>query len=151
MKKAFTMIELVFVIVIIGILASVAIPRLAVTRDDAVLVKGKSQVAAIRSGIAMQKSQNLLQGDTAGGHYYPSKLDNDTNNTLFWFSDGNTSNILETPIYAKNADGHWTETNNTRYIFHLNSGDIPFDYQPATGSFDCHLLTTSQTCKDLTE
>ena len=35
MKKAFTMIELIFVIVIIGILASVAIPRLTATRDDA--------------------------------------------------------------------------------------------------------------------
>ena len=35
MKKAFTMIELIFVIVIIGILASVAIPKLSSTRDDA--------------------------------------------------------------------------------------------------------------------
>jgi len=36
-KKAFTMIELIFVIVIIGILASVAIPRLAATRTDAMV------------------------------------------------------------------------------------------------------------------
>ena len=35
MKKAFTMVELIFVIVIIGILAAVAIPKLAGTRDDA--------------------------------------------------------------------------------------------------------------------
>ncbi|MDL2346061.1 type II secretion system protein [Campylobacter hyointestinalis] len=35
MKKAFTMIELVFVIVILGILASLAVPKLAATKTDA--------------------------------------------------------------------------------------------------------------------
>ena len=35
MRKAFTMIEIIFVIVIIGLLAAVAIPKLAATRNDA--------------------------------------------------------------------------------------------------------------------
>ena len=35
MRKAFTMIEIIFVIVIIGIIAAVAIPKLAASRNDA--------------------------------------------------------------------------------------------------------------------
>ena len=35
MKNAFTMVELIFIILIIGILAVVLIPKLAATKDDA--------------------------------------------------------------------------------------------------------------------
>lgn len=43
--KAFTMIELIFVIVILGILATVALPRLAATRDDAEISKAANNLA----------------------------------------------------------------------------------------------------------
>lgn len=39
MKKAFTIIELIFVILIIAILATVSIPKLLATRDDATAVR----------------------------------------------------------------------------------------------------------------
>ena len=39
-RHAFTMVELIFVIVVIGILASVAVVKLAATRDDARLAVG---------------------------------------------------------------------------------------------------------------
>jgi len=65
MKKAFTMLELTFVIVIIGILSSIAIPKLAATRDDAVVSKARNTVAALRSTLATERQKNILKGDFA--------------------------------------------------------------------------------------
>ena len=63
MKKAFTMVELIFVIVVIGILSAIAIPKLVSTRDDAIISKGKAAVAAMRSAIAMERQKRILRGD----------------------------------------------------------------------------------------
>ncbi|ANE35142.1 putative type II secretion system protein [Campylobacter iguaniorum] len=43
-KKAFTMVELVFVIVILGILASIAVPKLVATKTDADIAKMVAQM-----------------------------------------------------------------------------------------------------------
>ena len=51
MRKGFTMIELIFVIVILGVLASVAIPRLAATRDDAEVAKAATNLTTAISDI----------------------------------------------------------------------------------------------------
>lgn len=144
-RSAFTMIELVFVIVVLGILAGVAIPKLVVTRDDAMLVKGKAQVSAIRSGIALQKSKRMLEGTIP---FIPIALDN-VAGRLFNYNDGNTSNILEYPIFAEaNRDGAWVKTNaENTYEFRVMGVAHTFFYNKATGTFNC---TAGTYCDDLT-
>ena len=152
LTPAFTMMELIFVIVVIGILSAIAIPRLAASRDDAVLVKVKSQVSAIRSGIAMQKNKNLLEGTTP---FIPANLDsvtsyNANDQRLFNYADGNTSNILEYPIYSKkNHDGSWVKTAANAYSVQISNSAVAFDYNATSGIFDCDHST--QNCKDLTQ
>ena len=60
MKKGFTMIELIFVIVILGILASVAIPRLAATREDAEI---SAAVANLRTLVSDATAYYTAKGE----------------------------------------------------------------------------------------
>ena len=64
MKKGFTMIELIFVIVILGILASVAIPRLAATREDAEI---SAAVANLRTLISDASAYYTVKGSFPTG------------------------------------------------------------------------------------
>jgi len=145
-KKAFTMIELVFVIVVLGILASVAIPRFAVTRQDAQLAKAKSDVAAIRSAIISERQTRLFRGQSG----FISAIDNGATNaegqTIF---DGNgTSVLLQYGIVTSASNGHWMRTDGDEYTYTVAIGTAVFDYTKATGTFDC---VDSTVCSILTD
>ena len=145
------MIELIFVIVLLGILAAVALPRLAASRDDAILVKGKSQISAIRSGIVMQKSKRLLEGNNSGGSYYPATLE--TSQTSMLFDNG----ILEYGLQDKKTDGNWNRTTDynastIQYNFYMSGAPTQFSYTSSDGQFTCAtsacLLYTSPSPRD---
>jgi len=110
-RKAFTMIELVFVIVVIGILSAIAIPKLAATRDDAIMSKAKTTVASVRSALATMRQKRILRGNFTA-------IDEDDVGENF-------SNLLEYSV--KNCStsrcGGWS-TSGTTFTFHGPTGDI---------------------------
>ena len=143
-KKSFTLIELILTIIIIGILASIALPKLFATRDDAQITKVKSDVSNIRSSILNIHSKNLMRGYSA----YPEALDdaqaNQEGEELF---DGNSSigYLLDYPIYSKKTDGHWMKTADNNYSVYLMGTEVKFTYYPNDrGKFDCEGLNSDK-------
>ena len=60
MIKAFSLIELVFVIIILGVLLAIAAPRVFLSKNDANLLKIKTDIATIQANILHQKTTLLL-------------------------------------------------------------------------------------------
>jgi len=125
------MIELVFIIVILGILAAVAIPKLSATRTDAQITKGRADISAIRSAIVTERQIRLIKGDSK----YITGINLNTGTGLF-------GGVLSYAISDSNDSGHWTSTNTdtnaiSTYNYNVAGTNIPFTYTSSDGKFIC--------------
>ena len=109
MRRGFTMIEMIFVIVIVGILASVALPRLSATRDDAIDARDCKNLATCVT--------DLMADYTARGVANPSSLPSCVR------AQASNKNSISLSINSSTKDltvtGAPTSCRNLNNVFHL--------------------------------
>ena len=121
-RSGFTMIELIFVIVILGILASVAIPKLAATRDDAKVSKALNELAMLKSDFSNYYTSqgkfdaNDIKSITNVTLYKEATCDNEVDKVesgkTYYYCTPDNSGDLESvaSIKGDNTDGTFTIT-----------------------------------------
>lgn len=138
LSRAFTLIELVFIIVVLGILAAVAFPKIAPIREDAEIAKGKGDVATIRAGIVNERQTRLIKGCAS---YIPNGTGTFTcgSSTHNAMDNGGLFGGVLTQGFPNSATrGNWSATAGSgTYKYWVGSTDTTFDYNATTGSFGC--------------
>ena len=151
------MLELTFVIVIIGILSAIAIPRFAATRDDATVTKARTTVSSVRNAVAAERQKRILRGDFTRP-IVDLALTNGYNQPIFDFYDGNNTagnEVLSYPLrscMAAGAEGCWVSNADTTYSYVMPGGSQTVPFILNNNIFTCSTTgATGAECRLLTE
>ena len=132
------MIELIFVIVVLGILVGIALPKFTATRTDAVIVKGRSDVASVRTAISTERQKRFMKGDSSYINHLDHQAATPGAGVVIFDNNGTASSTLLTyGITTKNSDGGWMKTAADTYTYNVSGVTNTFTYDSATGKFDC--------------
>lgn len=123
-KRAFSLLEIIIAIVILGTLLFMALPKFYIGQDDAKLALAKSQVAAVISGISVYHSNAILSNQKST---YPNLKSSDSR--LF-------QSVIKGGIASDNTEG-WRAIDDTTFIYSLAGERAVFSYDPISGDFDC--------------
>jgi len=138
-KKAFTMIELIFVIVILGVLATVAIPKFANIKEQADISSGRAEIATIRSAIVNERQTRLVRGLNA----WIPRLSPVGATTLFTGDADSNRTLLMYGIKAGSGSGAWGLLAGDKYIFTVGDKTTSFNYDSDDGIFNCTVNPTN--------